>query len=64
MDTEADLKKTVLTVWKDGTYQVWDAVDALYAEPDPNRLLIIGFEELNDLLQKQEESRKKFAAAS
>nr|WP_290224064.1 hypothetical protein [Trichocoleus desertorum] len=63
MDDETVLKKVVLTVWKDGTFQVWGAMDATYAQGDPGWLINIGFEELNSLLAQEKESQSKFAPA-
>ena len=37
-----DPNKHVVTVWKDGTYKVWGAMDAYYAQADPDFLMNVG----------------------
>jgi hypothetical protein len=41
-----DLKKFAVTVWKDGTYRVWGAMDAYYARNDPDWLAEFGVSEI------------------
>lgn len=42
----ADDQELAITVWKDGTWQVWGALDAYYAQNDPNWLLTIPLKDL------------------
>jgi len=39
-------QELVLTVWKDGTWKVWGAMDAYYSRGDPNYLVTIPLKEL------------------
>ena len=41
-----DPAKHVLTVWKDGCFKVWGAVDAEYAQADPDFFVNIGVEQI------------------
>lgn len=36
----------VVTVWKDGTWKVWGAMDAFYAQTDPDYLVTIAIKEI------------------
>lgn len=36
----------VVTVWKDGTWKVWGAMDAFYAQSDPDYLVTIPLKDL------------------
>jgi hypothetical protein len=36
----------VVTVWKDGTWKVWGAMDAFYAQADPDYLVTIPAKEI------------------
>ncbi len=36
----------VVTIWKDGTWKVWGAMDAFYAQSDDDYLLTIALKEL------------------
>lgn len=41
MFQEADGQESVVTVWRDGTWRRWGAMDAQYAQGDPNYLVTI-----------------------
>lgn len=36
----------VVTVWKDGTWKVWGAMDAFYAQSDPDYLVTIALKDV------------------
>lgn len=38
----------VVTVWKDGTWKVWGAMDAFYAQSDDDYLVTIALKEFAD----------------
>lgn len=41
-----DLGKHAVTIWKDGSYKIWGAMDAHYAQSDPDYLATIGVAEM------------------
>lgn len=36
----------VITVWRDGTWKVWHAMDAFYAQSDPDYLVTIALRDI------------------
>jgi len=42
----ADDQELVVTVWKDGTWKAWGAMDAFYAQSDPDYLVTIPIKEM------------------
>lgn len=42
----ADDQELVVTVWKDGTWKVWGAMDAFYAQSDPDYLVTIALKDM------------------
>lgn len=39
-------QELVVTIWKDGTWKVWGAMDAFYAQADEDYLVTISLREL------------------
>lgn len=50
---EIPLDRVALTIWKDGSYQVWGGADANYAQADPDYLVSIGLGELQILAMSE-----------
>jgi hypothetical protein len=46
------IDKQALTIWSDGSYKVWGAMDAFYAQTDTDYLISIG---LKEIIQMAEE---------
>jgi hypothetical protein len=40
------MQEAVITVWSDGTWKVWGAMDAHYAQSDPTYLLTIPIKDM------------------
>ena len=49
-----DGQEVVMTIWKDGSYKIWGAVDALYAKDDPDYFVTIPFGDIMDEARKSE----------
>jgi hypothetical protein len=41
------MQQQVITVWKDGTWKVWGAMDTFYAQSDPDYLTTITLDEID-----------------
>ena len=43
----------VITVWADGTWKVWNAMDAFYSQTDPDYLVTVSLSDIaKEALQK------------
>ena len=42
------VKKVVVTVWRDGSFKVWETMDAFYAQADESFIASIGLQEIID----------------
>jgi len=49
----ASQQEAVLTVWKDGTYKIWSAMDAHYSQSDPEYLVTIPYRIIEADVERQ-----------
>jgi hypothetical protein len=51
-----------ITIWKDDTWKIWGGMDAFYAQSDPDFLLNIGLDEINQAADREHADAKSRGA--